>query len=124
MSTSKKPKKAVQFVADAELRGFVNEQAKKKPDNSLAQLLNIILKQPQKTQDVIWWSMFMTVWNNAPTKGRPMTKDEVIGSICNGSKLTKADAGRAISSVIKEVTELVEAAAEGSKLTKADSGFN
>ncbi|MCC6180371.1 MAG: hypothetical protein IT237_00915 [Bacteroidia bacterium] len=36
----------------------------------------------------------------------------------------KADAGRAVSSVIKQVTELVEAAAEGSKLTKADSGFN
>jgi hypothetical protein len=29
-----------------------------------------------------------------------------------------------ISSEIKQVTELVEAAAEGSKLTKADSGFN
>lgn len=124
MSTSKKPKKTVQYIADAELLRFVNEQAKKKPDNSLAQLLNIILKQTQKTQDVIWWSMFMTVWNNAPIKGRPITKDEVIGTICNGSKLTKADAGRAVSSVIKQVTELVEAAAEGSKLTKADSGFN
>jgi hypothetical protein len=124
MGTIKKPKKAVQFVADAELRGFVSEQAKKKPDNSLLQLLNMMLKQPQKQQDVVWWSLFMTLWNNAPSKGKPFTKDEVIGSICNGSKLTKADAGRAVSSAIKQITELAEAAAEGSKLTKADSGFN
>jgi hypothetical protein len=124
METSKKPKKAVQFVADAELRGFVSEQAKKKPDNSLLQLLNMMLKQPQKQQDVVWWSLFMTLWNNAPSKGKPFTKDEVIGGICNGSKLTKADAGRAVSFAIKQITELAEAAAEGSKLTKADSGFN
>jgi len=122
MSTSKKPKRAVQFVADAELRGFVSEQAKKKPDNSLVQLLNMVLKQPQKKQDVIWWAVFMTIWGNAPDKGRPMTKDEVIGAICNGAKLTKADAGRAIKATIAEVTALVEAAAEGSKLTKADAG--
>lgn len=124
MGTIKKPKKAVQFVADAELRGFVSEQAKKKPDNSLLQLLNMMLKQPQKQQDVVWWSLFMTLWNNAPSKGKPFTKDEVIGGICNGAKLTKADAGRALSSAIKQITELAEAAAEGSKLTKADSGFN
>lgn len=124
MSKEKKPNKAVQFLADAELIRFVSEQAIKKPDNSLVQLLNMVLNQPKKKQDVIWWAVFMTIWGNAPDKGRAMTKDEVIGAICNGSKLTKADSGRAINATIAEVTALVEAAAEGSKLTKADAGFN
>jgi hypothetical protein len=124
MSTNEKPKKAVQFVADAELIRFVNEQAKKKPDNSLVQLLNIILKQPQKQQDVILWSVFMTLWNNAPTKGTAITKEVLIGAICNGSKLTKADSGKAVSSAMREAKELIDAIANYLKTTKADAGFN
>ena len=122
MSTSKKPNKAVQFVADAELIKVISEKAKKEPDNSLAQLLNLVLKQPQKIQDAFWWSAFMVIWNKAPSKGKPFTKDDVIGAICNGAKLTKADAGRAVSNAKRDVIEVVDAIAEGSKLTKADAG--
>lgn len=115
MSKEKKPDKAVQFLADATLIRFVSEQAKKKPNDSLVQLLNMALKLPQKQQDTIWWAVFMTIWGKAPDKGRGLTKHDVIGAVCNGSKLTKADAGRAIDSAIKEVTALVEAATDAAR---------
>lgn len=64
---------------------------------------------------VIEWAVLMTLWGDAPQKGRGLTKHDVIGAVCNGSKLTKADAGRAIKGAISEVTALVEAATDAAR---------
>lgn len=122
MATSKKSNKALAFIADAELMRFISEQAKKKPDNSLVQLLNVILKMPRKDQDVVWHSVFMILWGSAPGGGVNMTKDQLIDAIASSSKLTKADAGRLTSGAVNASKELIDAIASSAKLTKADAG--
>jgi hypothetical protein len=123
MYVNKKPNKAVQLVADAELIRFVNEQAKKKPDDSFLQVLNAALNMPRKKQDVIWWGALMAVWIGLPDKGSGLTKDGFINAVAkNHSKLTKGDSGRALRNTKLLISELVEACASHSKLTKADAG--
>lgn len=123
MSTERKPNKAVQLVADAELIRFVNEQAKKKPDDSLLQVLNAALNMPRKKQDAVWWGVLMAVWIGLPDKGSSLTKDKFIASVAKShSKLTKGDSGRALRNTKLLIGELVEACASHSKLTKADAG--
>jgi len=122
MDASKKSKKALAFVADAELIRFVSEQAKKKPTNSLVQLLNVVLKLPRKDQDIVWYSVFMMLWSNAPQGGVNMTKAELIDAIASSAKLTKADAGRLIGGGVKGGKVLIDAISAGAKLTKADAG--
>lgn len=122
MNTGKKSNKALQFTADAELIRFINEQAKKKTDNSLLQLLNIILKMPRKHQGVIWDSVFMMLWSSAPGSGVGMNKEKVIDAVASGAKLTKADAGRLIQGAVTASKELIDAIASSAKLTKADAG--
>jgi hypothetical protein len=123
MYANKKPNKAVQLVADAELIRFVNEQAKKKPDDSFLQVLNVALKMPRKKQDALWWAVFMAVWESLPEKGKGLTKDEFVSAVAKShSKLTKADSGRAVRNTKLCIGELVDACASNAKLTKADAG--
>lgn len=115
MKTRKKPIKAVQFIADAQLIRFVEKQAKEKPRNSLVQLLNILVKRPRTIQDSIWWSAFLIVWVNAT--GLALTKAELIEAIANGAKLTKADAGRAVANGVKGIKFLADAIAQSDLLS-------
>lgn len=119
MSADRKPNKAVQLVADAELIRFVSEQAKKKPDDSLLQVLNSALNMPSKKQDVVWWGVFMAVWIGLPDKGSGLTKDKFIASVAKShAKLTKGDSGRAVSNSKRMISELVNAVAAASRKLK------
>ncbi|MDF2449532.1 MAG: hypothetical protein K0R26_2036 [Bacteroidota bacterium] len=111
MESSRKPQ-AVQFIADDHLLRFIDEQAKHKPHNAMVQLLHKAVGAQPTTQDTLWWTVFLLTWVSADE----LAKKELIQAIANGSKLTKADAGRALENGAKAIKLLVDAGMQSGNL--------
>ena len=112
MENEEKAAIGVQFIADERLIGFIEEQACKKPDNAMVQLLHKALAAPRTTQDTLWWSVFLMLWVSSDA----IARKELVHAIANGSKLTKADAGRALDNAAKAIKLLVDAGMQSGEL--------
>lgn len=114
MEQDKKPLRSVQFIADEQLRGFIEKQANEKRNNSLVQLLNVALQSPRTSQDVYWWCICLMVW----VEGDEVARKRLLERIAHCGKLTKADAGKALEEASKGIKLLVDVLMQGSGLAE------
>lgn len=114
MEQDKKPIRSVQFIADEQLRGFIEKQAQEKRNNSLVQLLHVAVESPRTSQDIYWWCICLMIW----VEGDEVARKHLLELIAHCSKLTKADAGRALEGASRGIKLLVDVLMQGSDLTE------